>query len=67
MSSYPPMMGAPGGADGGSQRDLRLFPDRRLVARQVPNSEAVFGELQRERRSRVKRAAPGEEADEGQS
>ena len=57
-SSYPPMMGAPGAGEGGGQRDLRLFPDRRLVARQVPNSEAVFGELQRERRSRIKRASP---------
>lgn len=59
MASYPPMMGAPGAGDGGGHRDMRLFPDRRVVARPVPNSEAVFGELPRERRSRFKRAAPG--------
>jgi hypothetical protein len=36
---------------------MRLFPDRRVVSRPVPNSEAVFGELPRERRPRGKRAA----------
>jgi hypothetical protein len=55
MSPMPPMMGAPGAGDAGAQRDARLFPDRRMVWRPVPNTEAVFGELQRERRPRAKR------------
>jgi PPE family protein len=57
MSTMPPMMGAPGGGDPGSQRNMQLFPDRRMVSRPTPNSEAVFGELERERRPRGKRAA----------
>jgi hypothetical protein len=65
MAPYPPMMGASGAGDGGGQRNLRLYPDRRMVWRPVPNTEAVFGELQRERRSRVKRAAPEGGTDEG--
>jgi hypothetical protein len=62
IGPYPPMMGASGAGDGGGHRDMRLYPDRRMVARPVPNSEAVFGELQRERRPRARanRAAPGE-------
>jgi hypothetical protein len=65
MSTYPPMMGAQGAGGGGVQRDMRLFPDRRLVSRPMPNTEAVFGELQRERRPRGKRATPEEGTDEG--
>jgi hypothetical protein len=61
MSTYPPMMGAPGGGDAGVQRNMRLFPDRRMVWRPMANTEAVFGELQRERRPRGKRGAPEEE------
>jgi hypothetical protein len=53
----PPMMGGPGAGGAGVERDMRLFPDRRVVWRPVPNSEAVFGELPRERRPRGKRAA----------
>jgi hypothetical protein len=64
MTTYPPMMGAPGAGDGGAHRDMRLYPDRRVVWRPVPNTEAVFGELQRERRPRGKRAAPEEATDE---
>jgi len=43
---------------------MRLYPDRRVVWRPVPNTEAVFGELQRERRPRGKRAAPEEATDQ---
>jgi hypothetical protein len=58
MSAYPPMMGGGMGAgDHGAGRDMRLFPDRRMVWRPVPNTEAVFGELKRERRPRAKREA----------
>jgi PPE family len=64
MTTYPPMMGAPGAGDGGAHRDMRLYPDRRVVWRPVPNTEAVFGELQRERRPRGKRAAPEEATDQ---
>jgi PPE family len=64
-SAYPPMMGAPGGGDHGAARNIRLFPDRRMVWRPVPNTEAVFGELERERRPRSKRATPEEESNEG--
>lgn len=53
----PPMMGGQGAGGTGAERDMRLFPDRRMVSRPVPNSEAVFGELPRERRPRAKRAA----------
>jgi hypothetical protein len=57
-SAYPPpMMGGQGAGGTGAERDMRLFPDRRVVSRPVPNSEAVFGELPRERRPRAKRAA----------
>ncbi|OMC13504.1 PPE domain-containing protein [Mycobacterium sp. SP-6446] len=65
MSTYPPMMGAPGAGDGGAARDMRLYPDRRMVWRPLPNTEAVFGELPRERRSRAKRAAAEEGTNEG--
>jgi hypothetical protein len=66
MAAYPPMMGGGLGAgDGGGQRDMRLFPDRRVVWRPTPNTEAVFGELKRERRPRGKRAAQEESTDEG--
>jgi hypothetical protein len=65
MTTYPPMTGASGAGDGGVQRHTRLFPDRRAVWRPVPNTEAVFGELQRERRSRGKGAAPEEGTHEG--
>lgn len=65
MSTYPPMMGAPGAGDHGVQRNIRLFPDRRMVWRPVPNTEAVFGELERERRPRSKRATPEEDSNEG--
>jgi hypothetical protein len=64
MSTYPPMMGGPGGGDGGAQRNMRLFPDRRMVSRPTPNTEAVFGELERERRPRGKRAAAEEGTNE---
>jgi hypothetical protein len=64
MTTYPPMMGAMGAGDGGGQRDMRLYPDRRVVWRPVPNTEAVFGELQRERRPRGKRAAQEAGTDE---
>lgn len=64
MSTYPPMMGAPAAGDTGSARDMRLFPDRRMVSRPVPNTEAVFGELPRERRPRAKRAKPEERTNE---
>jgi hypothetical protein len=62
MSTYPPMMGGGmgggmGAGDHGGGRDMRLFPDRRMVWRPVPNTEAVFGELKRERRPRAKREA----------
>jgi hypothetical protein len=62
-SAYPPpMMGGQGAGGTGAERDMRLFPDRRVVSRPVPNSEAVFGELPRERRPRAKRAAAAEGA-----
>jgi hypothetical protein len=68
-SAYPPpMMGGQGHGGTGAERDMRLFPDRRVVSRPVPNSEAVFGELPRERRPRAKRAAAtaeGTKAKEG--
>jgi hypothetical protein len=61
---YAPMMGGPGG-DLGPQRNAQLFPDRRMVARLVPNTEAVFGELERERRPRGKRAKSDAKPEEG--
>jgi hypothetical protein len=63
MATYPPMMGSSGAGAPGDQRNMRLYPDRRVVWRPAPNTEAVFGELQRERRSRVKPAAPEEGTD----
>jgi PPE family len=64
MGAYPPMMGGGMGAGDSGGRDMRLFPDRRMVWRPVPNTEAVFGELKRERRPRAKREAR-EEREEG--
>ncbi|MDQ1318815.1 MAG: hypothetical protein QG655_58 [Actinomycetota bacterium] len=46
---YPPMAGAGAGAQNG-ERDKALYPDKRVVHREVANTEPVFGELERDRR-----------------
>jgi hypothetical protein len=56
---YPPMM-VGRGKDGG-ERDKTLNPDRRVVLRPVPNTEPVFGELERKRSSGVRRRTQDEE------
>jgi hypothetical protein len=66
MGMYPPMMGGRGGANEGSERSKELYPDKRVVLRPVANTEPVFGELERQRRPRGKRAAQEEGGDAGQ-
>ena len=46
---YPPMAGAGQGTQNG-ERNKELYPDKRVVHREVPNTEPVFGELDRDRR-----------------
>lgn len=64
MGMYPPMAGGRGGDDPERRKDL--FPDQRVVLRPVPNTEAVFGELESPRRPRPKRAAQEEGDGAGQ-
>ena len=64
MGMYPPMLGGRGGDDPERRKDL--FPDKRVVLRPVPNTEAVFGELETPRRPRSKRAAQEEGDGAGQ-
>jgi len=61
---YPPMMGGMGG-NNSPERDKDVHPDRRVVHRSEPNTEAVFGELEvvRKRRGRRKSATTQEETD----
>ena len=61
MGMYPPIMPQQGGQ--GTERNKDLYPDKRVVLRPVPNTEPVFGELEKQRRPR-KRAAQ-EEGDSG--
>jgi hypothetical protein len=61
---YPPMMGPRGGQN--DERDKDRDPDKRVVVRPVPNSEPVFGELERKRRPRRSTQQKGS-ADEGNS
>ncbi len=62
---YPPMMpGAGQGAQNG-ERDKTLYPDKRVVHREVPNTEPVFGELERDRRRSRQRATKDEEEPHG--
>jgi hypothetical protein len=58
MGMYPPMLGGRSGEE--QARRKYLFPDKRVVFRPVPNTEAVFGELEPPRRSRPKRATQEE-------
>ncbi|SKO13474.1 PPE domain-containing protein [Mycobacteroides abscessus] len=46
----PPMMGGGKGNDT-AERDKNLYPDRRVVLRNKPNTEAVFGAVERERKT----------------
>jgi hypothetical protein len=64
MGMYPPMLGGRGGEEQARRKDL--FPDKRVVFRRVPNSEAVFGELAAPRRARPKRIAQEEGGGAGQ-
>ncbi|MBN3458403.1 PPE domain-containing protein [Mycobacterium sp. DSM 3803] len=61
---YPPMMGPRAGQN--DERDKDRDPDKRVVVRPVPNSEPVFGELERKRRPRRSTQQKGN-ADEGNS
>ena len=58
MGMYPPMMAGQGTQNPDRNKDL--FPDKRVVLRPVPNTEPVFGELEKQRRPRAKRAAQEE-------
>lgn len=46
----PPMMGGGKGNDT-AERNKNLYPDRRVVLRHTPNTEAVFGAIERERKT----------------
>lgn len=59
---YPPMAGAGQGAQSG-ERDKALHPDKRVVHREVANTEPVFGELERDRR-RSPRQRPTQDQEE---
>lgn len=61
---YPPMMGPRGGQN--DERDRDHDEDKRVVLRPVPNSEPVFGELEKQRRPRRSTQQKGN-ADEGNS
>ncbi len=61
---YPPMMGPRGGQN--DERDKDRDPDKRVVLRPVPNSEPVFGELEKMRRPRRSTQQKGN-ANEGNS
>jgi hypothetical protein len=64
MGMYPPMLGHGGRGGGDSkERDKRLYPDKRIVVRTVPNTEPVFGELPHEPRRRPNRLKDQEEAE----
>lgn len=52
----PPLLGGLGGTNEG-HRNTKLSPDQRVVLRRVPNTEPVFGELERTRRPRAARLA----------
>ena len=57
----PPIAGPGPGAQNG-ERDKSLYPDKRVVHREVPNTEPVFGELERDRRrSPRQRPTPDQE------
>ncbi len=56
---YPPMMGA-GQGNQAAERDKEMHPDRRVVHREMANTEPVFGELERERK-RQPRQRPAQE------
>jgi hypothetical protein len=64
MGMYPPMLGGRRGEVQERRKDL--FPDKRVVLRPVPNTEAVFGELAAPRRARPKRSAQEEGGGAGQ-
>jgi hypothetical protein len=64
MGMVPPMMGAPGGANN-AERDKDLQTDKRVVHREVPNSEPVFGELERQRQRRPRGRSTPEEGNDG--
>ena len=46
----PPMMPGAGQGTQNGERDKTLYPDKRVVHREVANTEPVFGELERDRR-----------------
>ncbi|MCH9737040.1 MAG: PPE domain-containing protein [Actinomycetia bacterium] len=59
---YPPMMGGAGNS-GPKERDKDMYPDRRVVHREIANTEPVLGELEqlRKRPSRRRSARTQEE------
>lgn len=62
---YPPMAGGMGGNNNAGDRDKDLHPDKRVVHREVPNTEPVFGELERERRRPPRTRGTQEEEPDG--
>ena len=63
---YPPMMPGAGQGTQNGERDKALYPDKRVVHREVANTEPVFGELERDRRrSPRQRATKDEEEPHG--
>jgi hypothetical protein len=63
MGMMPPMMGGAGGGKE-NERDKELHPDKRVLHREVPNSEPVFGEVERRRQGRP-RKRPSQEEESG--
>ncbi len=61
---YPPFMG---GTNPGGESERDKSRDRRVVMRPVPNTEPVFGELERKRSSGVRRRTQEEDNGEGHS
>ena len=59
---YPPMMGAGQGGQT-AERDKAMHPDKRVVHQEMANTEAVFGEIERERK-RPPRKRPTQEQEE---
>ena len=60
---YPPMMPGAGQGSQNGERDKSLYPDKRVVHREIPNTEPVFGELERDRR-RSPRPRPTKDEEE---
>jgi hypothetical protein len=60
MGMMPPMMGGAGRPDD-DRRGKYAGEDQRVILRQVPNTEAVFGEVERTRSSRRRRTQEGDD------